>query len=345
MRDRVIFAAKCVVAYGLYGTGLLHAWKWLRFRRSAVVLMYHRVLGADAASRSWSHPAIIVRRQTFDRQMRWLRRHFEVLDLEQFEARLQDGRSFDTPSCLVTFDDGWCDNYTEAWPILKAHGVPAVIFLPVQFIGTGRMFWQERLKALLAAIRERADADREFAHVARPALRALELDAALEVDRGSLRQTLHGAAAALKQSASPDAALSTLERLLGRTADATADAFMTWEMVRDMAGNGIAFGGHSVTHRLMTLMPAAEAAREAAESREAIGLSLGRPAVAFAYPNGSFDAAVRDGVRAADYRLAFAVTPGKVDAGVDRFAVPRINIHEDMTSNHPLFLARVLGVL
>jgi peptidoglycan/xylan/chitin deacetylase (PgdA/CDA1 family) len=345
MRDQLIFAVKCALAYGLYATGLLHAVKWLRFRRSAVVLMYHRVLSADAAARSWSHPAIIVRRETFDRQMRWLRRHFEVLDLAGFEARLQDGRSFDAPSCLVTFDDGWYDNYTEAWPILKAHGVPAVIFLPVQFIGTGRMFWQERLKALLAAIRERADGDAAFADGVRPELRALELDAVLDVDRANLRRTLHAAAATRKQSASPDAVLSTLERLLGRAPAVPADGFMTWDMVREMASNGIAFGGHSMSHRLLTMMPAAEAAREAAESREAIGTALGQPVSAFAYPNGSFDAGVKEGVRDAAYRLAFAVTPGQVEASVDRLAVPRINIHEDMTSHQPLFLARVLGVL
>jgi peptidoglycan/xylan/chitin deacetylase (PgdA/CDA1 family) len=345
MRDKLIFAIKCAAAYLLYGTGLLHAWKWLRFRRSAVVLMYHRVLTAEVAARSWSHPAIIVRRETFERQMRWLRRHFDVLDLERFEACLQDGRSFDAPSCLVTFDDGWYDNYTEAWPILKAHGIPAVIFLPVQFIGTGRMFWQERMKALLSAIRQRADGDAAFAEDARPVLRRLELEAVLDVDHASLPRTLHGAAAARKQSAAPDTVLSTLELLLGEAPDVPADAFMTWDMAREMAGHGIAFGGHSVTHRLLTMMPAAEAAREAAESREAIGTSLGRPAIAFAYPNGSFDAGVKQGVRGAAYRLAFAVTPGPVGAGVDRFAVPRINIHEDMTAHQPLFLARVLGVL
>jgi peptidoglycan/xylan/chitin deacetylase (PgdA/CDA1 family) len=345
MRDQAIFAVKCVMAYVLYGTGLLHAWKWLRFRRRAVVLMYHRVLGAEAAAQSWSHPAIIVRRETFDRQMRWLRQHFDVLDLEQFEARLREGRPFDAPSCLVTFDDGWYDNYSEAWPILKAHGVPAVIFLPVQFIGTGRMFWQERMKALLAAIRERADADAGFADRARPVLRGLELEAVLDVDGAGLRGTLHGVTAARKHSGESDMALPALEALLGRVPHVPADAFMTWDMVREMARDGIAFGGHSVTHRLLTTVPPAEAAREVMESRETIGTSLGRPATTFAYPNGSFDAGVREAVRDAGYQLAFAVTPGPVGVDVDRFAVPRLNVHEDVTSHHPLFLARVLGVL
>jgi peptidoglycan/xylan/chitin deacetylase (PgdA/CDA1 family) len=345
MRDQAIFAVKCVVAYALYATGVLHAWKWLRFRRRAVVLMYHRVLSAEAAAQSWSHPAIIVRRETFDRQMRWLRRHFDVLDLEQFEARLREGRPFDAPSCLVTFDDGWYDNYAEAWPILKAHRVPAVIFLPVAFIGTGRMFWQERMKALLAAIRQRADVDAPFADRARASLRELGLDAVLDADAAALRQTLHAATAARKLGAGADAVLPALQALLGREPDLPADAFMTWDMVREMAGQGIAFGGHSVSHRLLTTIAREDAAREAAESRAAIAASLGRPATTFAYPNGSFDDGVVEAVRGAAYQLAFAVTPGPVGPDVDRFAVPRINMHEDMTSHHPLFLARVLGVL
>jgi peptidoglycan/xylan/chitin deacetylase (PgdA/CDA1 family) len=42
---------------------------------------------------------------------------------------------------LVTFDDGYLDNYTVAFPILRSLGVQGVFFLPTAFVGTGELPW------------------------------------------------------------------------------------------------------------------------------------------------------------------------------------------------------------
>jgi hypothetical protein len=70
----------------LYASGLLSLWKRAALRNRAVVLMYHRVLSDDARSASASHPGIVVRRQTFERQLRVITRHFRVLTPAEFEA-------------------------------------------------------------------------------------------------------------------------------------------------------------------------------------------------------------------------------------------------------------------
>ena len=69
-------------------------------------------------------------------------------DLE-FAKHLTTRQPFRGPCCLITFDDGWVDNFENALPVLRAHRLPAVMFLPVNFIGRRRLFTREALTHLL----------------------------------------------------------------------------------------------------------------------------------------------------------------------------------------------------
>src|SRR5688572_8924764 len=108
---------KSVVADALYYTGLLRLWQSIVLRRKAVVLMYHRVLTGDERSRCGSHPGIVVDRETFALQMDVLKRQFVVLSLDEFTDRVERRQPFPPSSCLITFDDGWRDTFTNALPI------------------------------------------------------------------------------------------------------------------------------------------------------------------------------------------------------------------------------------
>jgi hypothetical protein len=80
-------------------------------------------------------------------------------------------------------------------------------------------------------------------------------------------------------------------------------------------------------------------------SRDALQRSLGTDVVAFSYPNGDWNEAVAATVAAGRFRVAFSTERGSVAAGANRFAVRRVNVHEDMTSSAPMFLARVVGIV
>ena len=148
-RDRVVYSAKWGVAQTLHRSGLLALRRRRALHHRAVVLVYHRLLpkGTD----TWSHPGIVVTPATFERHMRILQREFRLLTLQEFEHHVTTGIPFRPSSCLVTFDDGWIDTYTEACPILSRLRVPAVVFLPTRYIGSDRPFWQERLGWLLCS--------------------------------------------------------------------------------------------------------------------------------------------------------------------------------------------------
>ena len=135
--------------------GALHLLLWIRLRNRAVVLMYHRVIDREDRDKAYSHPGIIVETSTFERHLRFLRTHFHVASLREFRDRMISGRPFAKRTCLITFDDGWQDNYTHAFPLLAKHELPATIFLTSGFVGTGRRFWQESLAhSLFVALEE-----------------------------------------------------------------------------------------------------------------------------------------------------------------------------------------------
>jgi hypothetical protein len=71
---------------------------------------------------------------------------------------------------------------------------------------------------------------------------------------------------------------------------------------------------------------------------------LDPPVAAFSYPNGNWTRDIANTVKAAGYRFAFTTRSGLVACGDERFTLPRLNIHEAMTSSAPMFLARVVGL-
>ena len=122
---------KVTLAHLLYYSGALLLWKAIVMRNRAVVLMYHRVLTNEERRQSGSHPALVVERETFARQMALLKRRFSVLSVDELADRLEKKVPLPNSSVIITFDDGWRDNFTNALPILRYHTLPALVFLPV----------------------------------------------------------------------------------------------------------------------------------------------------------------------------------------------------------------------
>jgi peptidoglycan/xylan/chitin deacetylase (PgdA/CDA1 family) len=345
---RLVATARSLVAHGLYYSGVLGLWCRLALRNRAVVLTYHRVLPADALARTWSHPGIIVTRETFDSHVRTLKRFFRVLSLEEFVDGLDRADGFPAPSCLITFDDGWRDTFTEAWPVLQRHEAPAVVFLPVDYIGADRMFWQEELSALLhQAWLRRTD----------PALRAAcdtscaahDFPSIMDAAPDEIRLVVRTRVNALKGRplTVPRQLIGELRHALGAAADEAlpVDGFMTWDEVRRMHAGRTAFGGHGTSHRLLTTLTGAEVRAEAARSRATIERELGGAPASFSYPNGDWNAGVADAVQGAGYRVSFSTERGLVSRDDDRLSLRRVNMHEDVTRRPPLFLARLVGLI
>ncbi|MFH0738532.1 MAG: polysaccharide deacetylase family protein [Candidatus Omnitrophota bacterium] len=106
------------------------------------ILMYHSVSPeAQKANRLSVTPKV------FERQMRFLKNFgYNVVPLEAVISFIEEGRAIPPRTVAITFDDGYRDNYTYAFPILKKYNLPATLFVIINEIGRpgqDRLSWQE----------------------------------------------------------------------------------------------------------------------------------------------------------------------------------------------------------
>jgi peptidoglycan/xylan/chitin deacetylase (PgdA/CDA1 family) len=333
-------AIRRVVAYALYFAGLLWLYAAVRLRRKAIVLMYHRVLPAEADT--YSHPGIAVTPETFERQMEFLARHFRMLTPTQFKQELVTS-SFGRRACLVTFDDGWWDNLEYALPVLKKHGIPAIVFVATGFIGTTDTFWQERLARLvyLAAVRDGVES---------AVLREIGFATVSRATPGHLRQQALEFVTSLKMR-DPAAARQMIERLqaamcdVPESRDLGVDRFMTWDEVNALRqGNLVTIGSHAHSHLRLTTLGYKGARLEFETSRRELARNGMSDVIACAYPNGDVNDPVEAAATDAGFALGFATRGGSVRHRSEAMCIRRINIHDADSRSRPEFLYRLLSL-
>jgi len=111
---------------------------WAREQYVVPVIMYHKIDNDDAISKLSVSP------ESFKRQMSFLKKHnYNVVRLEDLSDLIKSG-NIPYKTISITFDDGYEDNYIDAFPILKKEGLPATIFISPNWIGeNGYLTWEE----------------------------------------------------------------------------------------------------------------------------------------------------------------------------------------------------------
>ncbi len=311
--------AKYWLASALHFSGLLALWSWCRRLlgvEEVCVFSLHRVLTPQQRSHANSLPAMVLDQAAFAALLHYLSRHFHVLSLHSFlQGSLPEGR----PSCLLTLDDGWQDNYTTAYPLLRQFGLPAIIFLTTGMIGTKEVFWVERLIRACKRDGRHRDLRSRFEDLTGKPLDAQGSDdSALELMISHLKRM----PAAVRSQA--------LARLLPSEVgdDWAGDRMLDWDQVAEMRQAGIEFGAHTATHPLLPFETDAFAEAEVLGSRQKILEMLSSAARAFAYPNGDWDPRIRQCVLRAGYECAFTTQRGWYRRADDRYTIRRVSIDD-----------------
>jgi len=317
-------ALKHLFAIAVYYSGFLDLVTFIKtgiFRKyDHVILMYHRVLEEPLADMPYVEPGLYVSRETFDRQMAFLARHYTPVSLTELVGQWRGERTRTKKTFAVTFDDGWCDNYSSAFPALKRYQVPATIFLSTEHVGGEKLVWFFRISVLLHD--SRLSHDQFFRMLA-------------EVTGDDKYQDAVGGQDII--SALKHADYEAVEQLVGKITELSGETFeeyvkehrmLNWSEIREMMPL-VNFQSHGHRHVLLTNLSPDEVDEELNRSRAIIEQNTGRDVFLFAYPNGDYNSDIKTRVKQAGYRAAFTTGDYRVTGEKeDLLALRRMAVHE-----------------
>ena len=290
--------------------------------RGVLVLNYHRI--GEHATEPWDRTLWSASGDALDAQLTVLAREAEVIGPDEIQsAMLEDKRG---RRVLLTFDDGYRDNYEIAYPLLRRHGLSATFFLATGFIDRPHVAWWDELAWMVR--RARAGT-----------LRADEwLPKELALSEAASQKTIATLVARYK-SLPTDRAQTFLDHVAAGTGsgrcngDEAAKLWMTWDMAREMRDGGMTIGGHTVTHPVLSRLPPHEQEREIAQCASRLGAELDEPMRWFAYPvggPGTFTHETQQILDEQGVELAFSFYGGV--AGFSQWNpmnVPRVHVGRD----------------
>ena len=302
-----------------------HRW-WSRLDRwqGLVTLNYHRI--GDPTQTPIDSGVFSATPERFEEQLKYLKAECDVIRIADMADVLRQGSK--RRCVLITFDDGYLDNYEVVYPALKQVGLPAVIFLTTGFLDQRLVSWWDEIAWMVRQSPREQLLLPESWHIE-------SLNRSAENTEVAIRRLLR-----LAKSLGPE----SLTQFLNDIADAAGTGraprnaetapWMTWDMVREMHTGGIEFGGHTVTHPVLSTCTLEQQRAEIEQSKIRIEQELGVAVTAFSYPVGqpwSFSADSARLAREARYQYGFSFFPGYSTYRSDRFDLRRVAMEPRVT--------------
>jgi peptidoglycan/xylan/chitin deacetylase (PgdA/CDA1 family) len=287
-----------------------------RFKPGAVILMYHRV--ADLAADPYQ---LAVPPARFAQHLDYLKRTCTVMRLTNLIDALQ-ANDLPKRAVAITFDDGYIDNYREAYPLLKAAGLPATIYVASGKLDNMSEFWWDDLERILGLpdrLPEQLRLCVQDTNYEWPTGTPLQR----EMARHQLQAIVHVLPIAQRESV-----LDQLCQWAGLDRNGRADyRVMSTVQLKEIASNGlIDIGGHTINHPSLAALPLEDQRTEIVCGRQMLEAIVGKSLQTFAYPYGTaedFTADTTALVRELGFRAACTTRHGSVEAGDDLFALRR----------------------
>ena len=235
-----------------------------------ITLAYHRI-GVRGETSPLAESLFGPDAETFSGQIAWLSQNSSPISEADLLDCIERHRPFPKRATLVTFDDGYRDNFTQAAPILKRYRVPAIYFISTAVRKREPFWWDE-----LAWILRETKADR-----------ATLCGSALDLSKDGRQRLLNSLTEYFKRTDASTRTLLIRELQRGLKIgsvplELAESTLMTVEQVRALTDYGISVGCHTVSHPCLSRLAPEAQETELQQSKTELESWTGRPCVSVA---------------------------------------------------------------
>lgn len=278
IRIILIRTLKLFIANILYYSGLYYLIKKVSSKYNGInILSYHKINNDD-----FDPMAMNINVENFERQISYIKKHHNPVSLEQAVILLKERRKIPEDTIVITFDDGYKDNYTNALPILKKYKIPATIFLSVDAINKKKLLWFETIvTAFMRTTKKSVD-------LTGFQLKKYILNSRFERVKAAREIVLNTKSRNIKER-------DEIVRLILEQLEVNPEyielngQMLNWEDINLMKESDVSFGNHGLTHSILTKLSEEELESEIAESGRIIREKTGKEIPFFSYPNGGIE--------------------------------------------------------
>jgi peptidoglycan/xylan/chitin deacetylase (PgdA/CDA1 family) len=280
--------------------GALKVLEALRSKPGILIVTHHRV--GDASTTRFDRAIFSASTDAFDQQLKYFKRYLHIVDGEELHELVTGRQKLTRMHVAITFDDGYLNDYTTSFDILKSNNCTGSFFLVPEYVGTSTIPWWDEIAYLVR------NTQRPTITLTYPA----PLTVTLTADREIAILTV------LRHYKRPDN--HSGEKILAELREQTAcelpsvgRRFINWEEARKMKAAGMSIGSHTQTHRILGQLTPEEQQWELAQSKQIIEHNIGAPVTSVAYPvgiRGAFDAHTERITRELGYNVGFSFYGG-----------------------------------
>ncbi len=255
-------------------------------------------------------------------EIKFLKETFRIVSMDEMMADINKPLSL-RETAVLTFDDGYRDNYEYVYPVLRKHNVPASIFITCNIIDNKDMLWFDRVAFL-------------FGKLPAGEYRVPFLGKALVPKQGKRRASIIFA-----ESLKPlkkehlDEIIGCLEKAAGVKLDEALfkalNLYLNAGDIKTMSADGVCIGAHTLSHCILNRVSPENAEREMVESKRILESITGRSVDYFSYPDGKIEETDR-------YLVDMAARCGYKAAVTTNFGLNR-----NLSCDDALALRRVCG--
>ncbi len=287
-----------------------------------VVLLYHRVIDTDDDIQQ-----LCVSKDNFYLQIEYLKKKFNVLHPDEFCEALYLNKKLKKGSILITFDDGYYDNYENAFPILRSLNASALFFVATSNIDKPSIFFWDELDLLFKSVSNKL----KFIHFDFDGIK-YRYDISSPKDKIESYYKIHNWLKYSKERARNvflsklHIACETDENIFQRLKKEFR--IITSEEIKIMSSSNFAvIGAHTHTHSPLSVYNYNEQYTDISVSKSILEKITGRKQEYFSYPFGSYKDYGFDSIeicRRLGFKLAFANYYDQARCWTDKFQIPRM---------------------